>query len=138
MYKFVINGNDWKCNDLLPKKATTHGLINNLLEIPEKFSSVGKSREEAPPSKKPEGGEWTFTDIRYARKKLNAIHEECTQNNAEIFLHQQSSDVLVITRQFSFDHHQDYDAYVSITRHCYFQEGGDSNYQTTVELPGLF
>lgn len=119
MYKFVINGKDWKLNDLLPKK-TIDGNTNNLLEIPGAVPpSFPKSREEAP-SKKPEGGEWTFNDIRYARKKLNAIHEECTQNNAEIFLHQQSSDVLVITRQFSFDHHQDYDAYVSITRHCYF------------------
>ena len=69
---------------------------------------------------------------------MNAIHEECTQHDAEIFLHQQTQDVLVIIRQFSFDHRADYDAYVSITRHCYFQEGGDYNYQTTVELPGLF
>ena len=138
MYKFVINGKDWKYNDLLPKKIETNGNINNLLEIPGALlPSFPKPREETA-SKQPEGGDRTFNDIRYARKKLNAIHEECTQNNAEIFLHQQSSDVLVITRQFSFDHHQDYDAYVSITRHCYFQEGGDYNYQTTVELPGLF
>ena len=27
---------------------------------------------------------------------------------------------------------------MSITRHPYYQEGGDYNYQTTVELPGLF
>jgi hypothetical protein len=123
----------------LPKKTAKDGFDNNLLEIPGAVSpSFPKPREETF-SKKPEGGEWTFNDIRYARKKLNAIHEECTQNNAEIFLHhQKDTDVLVITRQFSFDHHQDYDAYVSITRHCYFQEGGDYNYQTTVELPGLF
>jgi hypothetical protein len=138
MYKFVINSKDWKCNDLLPKKKDKDCYDNNLLEIPGVLSpSFPKPREEAS-SKKSEGEDRTFQDIRYARKKLNAIHEECTQNNAEIFLHQQSSDVLVITRQFSFDHHQDYDAYVSITRHCYFQEGGDYNYQTTVELPGLF
>jgi hypothetical protein len=99
MYKFVINGKYWKCNDLLPKKTATDGMINNLLEIPGALSSIAKPREESP-SKQPEGGDWTFNDIRYARKKLNAIHEECTQNNAEIFLHEQSSDVLVITRQF--------------------------------------
>lgn len=105
MYKFVINGKDWKCTDLLPKKTAPDGMINNLLEIPGTIlPSTAKPREETP-SKQPEGGDRTFNDIRYARKKLNAIHEECTQNNAEIFLHQQSSDVLVITRQFSFDHH---------------------------------
>jgi hypothetical protein len=27
---------------------------------------------------------------------------------------------------------------VSITRHCFYQEGGDYNYQTTIDLPGLF
>jgi hypothetical protein len=137
LYKFVINGKDWKYNDLLPKK-TSDGIISNLIEIPGAIlPSIVRPREEAP-SKFCDRGDWTFNDIRYARKKLNAIHEECTQNNAEIFLHQQSSDVLVITRQFSFDHPKDYDAYVSITRHCYFQEGGDYNYRTTVELPGLF
>ena len=100
MYKFVINGKDWKYNDLLPKKIETNGNINNLLEIPGAIlPSIAKPREETP-SIISEGGDRTFNDIRYARKKLNAIHEECTQNNAEIFLHQQSSDVLVITRQF--------------------------------------
>jgi hypothetical protein len=99
LYKFVINGNDWKCNDLLPKK-NTDGNINNLLEIPGALlPSIAKPRVEVI-SKTSEGGDQTFNDIRYARKKLNAIHEECTQNNAEIFLDQQSSDVLVITRQF--------------------------------------
>jgi hypothetical protein len=122
----------------LPKKLSTCGNLENLLEIPGAIlPSIARPREEAP-SKFSDRGDRIFNDIRYARKKLNAIHEECTQNNAEIFLHQQSSDVLVITRQFSFDHHKDYDAYVSITRHCYFQEGGDYNYQTTEELPGLF
>lgn len=44
----------------------------------------------------------------------------------------------MIIRQFSLDYAEDYDAYVSITRQCFYQEGGDYNYQTTVELPGRF
>jgi hypothetical protein len=45
----------------------------------------------------------------------------------------------VIIRQLplSFNNNQ-YDAYVSITRHCFYQEGGDYNYHTTIDLPGLF
>lgn len=44
----------------------------------------------------------------------------------------------MIIRQFELDYSNEYDAYVSITRHCYYQEGGDYNYQTTVELPGVY
>jgi hypothetical protein len=44
----------------------------------------------------------------------------------------------VIIRQFPLDYHPLYDGYVSITRHCYYQEGGDYNYNTVIELPGLF
>ena len=44
----------------------------------------------------------------------------------------------MIIRQFELDYSIEYDAYVSITRHCYFEEGGDYNYQTTIELPGLY
>ena len=46
---------------------------------------------------------------------------------------------MVIIRQFNFDYNDDYDAYVSITRHCFYQDGvGDSNYKTEIDLPGLF
>jgi len=30
-----------------------------------------------------------------------------------------------------------YDAYVSITRHPYYTEGGEYNYSTIIELPGF-
>lgn len=47
--------------------------------------------------------------------------------------------MLVIIRQLPLSYHDpSYDAYVSITRHCFYQEGGDYNYQTTIDLPGLF
>lgn len=73
-----------------------------------------------------------------ARRILNRVHEECARENAEIFLHEQSSDVLVIIRQLPLDHSYDYDAYVCITRHPYYNEGGDYSYPQTIELPGLF
>lgn len=72
--------------------------------------------------------EYVFSDIRYARRKMNEIHSLCTQNNAEIFFHQQSSEVLVIIRQLPLDHSDSFDAFVSITRLCYFMEGGEYNY----------
>ena len=38
--------------------------------------------------------------MRYVRRRLNEVHEECTRKNAEIFLHQQTSEVIVVIRQF--------------------------------------
>ena len=51
-------------------------------------------------------------------------------------MHQQTDDVIVIVRQFELDYSDSFDAYVSITRSCYFYEGGEWNYPTTIELPG--
>lgn len=57
-------------------------------------------------------------------------------------MHQQSDQVLVVVRQFPLDHGSQqsecdaFDAYVSITRHPYFMEGGDYLHFTRVELPG--
>lgn len=45
---------------------------------------------------------------------------------------------MVIIRQFPLDYSSEFDAYVSITRHCYFQVDGAYDYQTIIELPGLF
>ena len=31
----------------------------------------------------------------------------------------------------------DFDSYVSITRFCFYNKGGDYNYQQSIELPGF-
>ena len=79
----------------------------------------------------------TFPDIRYARGILNQVHSHCTEYNASIFLHQQADDVLVVTRQLEMDQYADFDSYVSITRYCFYNKGGDYNYKTSIELPGF-
>ena len=35
------------------------------------------------------------------------------------------------------DLYSDFDSYVSITRFCFFNKGGDYNYQQSIELPGF-
>lgn len=67
----------------------------------------------------------------------NRVHYECTSRNAEIFMHQQSEDVLVVTRTFEQDAFADFDSYVSIQRFCFFNKGGDYNYKTSIEVPGF-
>lgn len=78
-----------------------------------------------------------YEDIRYARMMLNRVHTKATRLNAEIFMHQQSDDVLVVTRQFELDKFSDFDSYVSIARFCFYNKGGDYNYATSIELPGF-
>lgn len=69
--------------------------------------------------------------------RLNQVHEHCTRLDAEIFLHQQAEDVLVVTRQLEPDLYQDFDCYVSITRFCFYNKGGDYLYKQSIELPGF-
>jgi len=45
--------------------------------------------------------------------------------------------VLVVTRQLEQDQFPDFDAYVSITRFCFYNKGGDYKYSTSIELPGF-
>ena len=68
---------------------------------------------------------------------MNKVHEQCTLHNADIYLHQQASDVLVVTRQLEQDKFSDFDSYVSITRFCFYNKGGDYNYAQSIELPGF-
>lgn len=35
-------------------------------------------------------------------------------------MHQQTDDIIVVVRQFELDYSDSYDAYVSITRSCYY------------------
>jgi len=60
-----------------------------------------------------------------------------TKHNAEIFMHHQESDVLVVTRQFEIDKFSDFDSYVAITRYCFYNKGGEYKYPTSIELPGF-
>ena len=68
---------------------------------------------------------------------LNRVHEHCNRLDASSFLHQQADDVLVVTRQLPLDIYSDFDTYVSITRFCFFNKGGDYNYSQSIELPGF-
>lgn len=67
---------------------------------------------------------------------MNEIHAECTRENAEIFMHQQNDEVIVVVRQFALDYKEEYDAYVSITRFNYYNKQSTENSKPQIELPG--
>ena len=52
---------------------------------------------------KEENKEKVYEDIRYARMMLNRVHEHCNRLDAQVYLHQQADDVLVVTRQLEMD-----------------------------------
>ena len=111
------------------------GAVNNVLDVPLSGGSQFGSSQPSAPARP--GEQKTLEDIRYARLLLNRVHRECNKLNAEIFLHQQADDVLVVTRQLEHDLFPDFDTYVSITRFCFYNKGGDYKYTTSIELPGF-
>lgn len=42
-----------------------------------------------------------------------------------------------MTRQLEHDQYSDFDAYVSITRFCFYDKGGEYKYAQSIELPGF-
>ena len=43
-------------------------------------------------------------DLRVARMLINRAHKECTENDAEIFMHSQTNDTIVVVRQLAPDY----------------------------------
>lgn len=78
--------------------------------------------------------ERAFPNIRVPRAILNNVHRFCTANNAEIYMHTQTPDTIVVVRQFEFDLNRDFDAFTTVTRFC-FTDGPAIS--TTVDLPGF-
>lgn len=133
-YKFVINGTEWVMNENAPKASDPRGRVNNAVPVPGRSTAppmASSGSVQGPPEQK------TFEDIRYARMCLNRVHTDCTRRDAEIYMHKQAEDVLVVTRALEADLFSDFDSYVSITRFCFYNKGGDYNYSTSIELPGF-
>lgn len=148
----MINGADWIVNDRLPVAYDEHNNKNNKVDIPRSSASpsfsLGTSAIQPAttlsnmlnsstvmPSQTAQ--ERIFGDMSYARMTMNRVHEHCNRLNASSYLHQQAEDVLVVTRQLPLDIYSDFDTYVSITRFCFFNKGGEYTYAQSIELPGF-
>ena len=124
-FKFVEDGTRWAASHQLPKVNDQQGNENNFFEIGQNRNSFDCEHKMV-----------KLADLRVPRMLLNRAHLECTRHGAEIFMHTQASDTLVVVRQLPLAHSDDYDAYVTVQR---FPFGGcnDASIQTTVELPGF-
>ena len=63
---------------------------------------------------------------------LNNMHFECATRKDEIYMHQQTDDIIVVTRQLDFS--KSWDSYIVITRFCYEQK--DIKCNEVIQLPG--
>ncbi len=86
-FKFVVNDNNWQINSNLPQVKDKNGNVNNYVSLPGSRNS-NSAPQQAQITVISNPNEYTFPDMRYARRVLNEIHEECTKHNADIFLHQ--------------------------------------------------
>ena len=48
-----------------------------------------------------------------------------------------NDEVITVLRQLPLDTYSDFDTYVSITRFCFFNKGGDYKQDISIELPGF-
>ena len=66
---------------------------------------------------------------------MNGVHYECNNENAEIHLHTQSDETLVVTRQFGLIK-DNFDAYVTVCRFCYPGSNWNPKVKEIIDLPG--
>lgn len=125
-YKFVINENEWALDGSKPTAKDKHGNVNNLLKLEQ--STIPRMPNLFDQFEK------QYADIRVPRTILNNIHYFCNQHNAEIFMHTQTPDTIVVVRQFELDLDNDFDAFTTINRFCY---SDGPSIKTTVDLPGF-
>jgi len=104
-FKFVEDGSRWHTSHSLPKMSDGHGNENNFFEL-------GELRRGFDPQHQVK----KMADLRVVRMLLNEAHRECTSNSAEIYMHSQTDDTIVVVRQLSLAHRDEYDAYVTIQR----------------------
>lgn len=120
--KFVEDDCRWNVGNQLPRVKDSQGNENNYFMVGTQKNTVQNQSLK-------------LKDIRLARRLLNLAHQECSENQAEIFMHSQSDDTILVFRQLPFDYSPDFDAYVTISRFC-FAGCNEGSAQTLVDLPG--
>lgn len=82
------------------------GNVNNKVDVPS-FAAPAQSLATGPIANMPRStrqipnaaaGERVYDDMRFARMKLNRVHEHANRLDASSFLDQPADDILVVTR----------------------------------------
>ena len=131
LYKYVINGNNWICDDSKPKENDGKGNINNVIIL-------GKNKINYNIENK-ENKEYHMKDLKILRRALNTIRNEFSIYKNEFYLHQENQ-FLCIFRTFVpeekyLNNTPNCDGYALICRTGYDQ--GNTN-PARIELPGIY
>ena len=99
------DNSNWFINQSLPKIDDGHGNENNFFELGDSRRSFDAQHQVK-----------VMPDIQIVRQLMNKAHKECTENEAEIFMHSQTDDTIVVVRQLPLAFKDEYDAYVTVSR----------------------
>ena len=135
LYKYVVNGNNWICDDSKPKENDGKGNINNVIFL----GNNNKSNEYNMNNQNNNQKEYHMKDLKILRRALNSIRNEFSIYKNEFYLHQENQ-FLCIFRTFVPEENYlkntpNCDGYALICRTGY---DGGSTTPTRIELPGIY
>ena len=135
LYKYVVNGNNWVCDDSKPKENDGKGNINNVICLGKSNSNQYNNSQYQNSNQK----EYHMKDLKILRRALNAVRNEFSIYKNEFYLHQENQ-FLCIFRTFVPEENYlkntpNCDGYALICRTGY--DGGSTN-PTRIELPGIY
>ena len=137
LYKFVIDGKNWVCDDTKPKEDDGKGNVNNVIALGSKFQS--KSGDDSDSFGNNSQKEFHSKDLKLLRRQLNSIRNDMSLYKNDFSL-KQENQFLSIFRTFIpeenyLENTPNYDGYALICRTGYDQ--GATN-PTKIELPGIY
>ena len=136
LFKFVINGKDWVCDDTKEKENDGKGNINNVIRLGSTYQSKPSSSSNSFGNNQ---REFHTKDLKLLRRQLNVVRNDIASYKNEFFLHQ-DNQFLCIFRTFVpeenyLENVPSYDGYGMICRTGY-DRGGTTD--TRIELPGIY
>ena len=136
LYKFVINGVNWICDNTKPKEDDGKGNVNNVITIGNSFrTKIDNSDNFGLNNQK----EFNKKDLKILRRQLNIVRNDISLYKNEFFLHQENQ-FLCIFRTFVpeenyLENIPNFDGYALICRTGYDQSG---TIPARIELPGIY
>ena len=131
LYKYVVNGNNWICDDTKPKENDGKGNINNVITLGKnKLNLYNQNKEQK---------EYHMKDLKILRRGLNSVRNEFAIYKNEFYLHQENQ-FLCIFRTFVPEENYlkntpNCDGYALICRTGYDR---GNTIPTRIELPGIY
>ena len=136
LYKFVIDGNSWVCDDTKPKEDDGKGNVNNVIALGSKYQSKSDSGSDSFGNSQKE---YHVKDLKILRRQLNLIRNDMSLYKND-FIVKQDNQFLYIFRTLVpeenyLENTPNCDGYALICRTGYDQ---GQTLPTKIELPGIY